>query len=156
MPNRPAIRRRLQVTVALFFLVLLVAPDLCARAAASEGPQRSERTFHARVDSVQVPATVTLGDTVSVRVFGFLGPNLCYGFSKFEASASGTDLRLAVEGVQRVDPGRVCAEMASVIRGRQYRFRPTRAGVCRILLERPQGWVAADSLQVLAGGAAGF
>jgi hypothetical protein len=106
-------------------------------------------TFVVQVDSVEVPSSVRPGDTLSIRLFGTIGPNRCHWFKRFEADRGASTLRLKVLGVDA--GGEVCAQALTML-DTTYKVSPPLEGpVFTIAIEQPDGSLLRDSVEVVEG-----
>ena len=102
--------------------------------------------FKIKVDSVESPNSISLGDTVNLRIWGFVGSNGCYSFSNFESSQSNLNLDLTVWG--KYTPADACATVIVEMRGSKYSFVPTMPGKFEMAIHQPDGSVLKDTIVV--------
>ena len=87
-------------------------------------------TFVITVDSVIVPSTIDPEDTLTLELFGKIGPNLCYRFKEFEAQKTDSLLNLTVLGIVPDLRDLACAAEVAELRGqggqrgKEYRVAP--------------------------------
>jgi len=87
-----------------------------------------------------------LGDTLQLRLYGFVGPNGCYSFSKFESSQTNSNLDLTVWG--KYTPADVCATVIIEMRGTKYPVVPVSKGTFEIVIHQPDGTTLKDTIIV--------
>jgi hypothetical protein len=54
--------------------------------------------FHIKVDSIQVPKTITSGTPFDITFFGTIGTNGCYSFSHFNQTLTGNEIIIEAWG----------------------------------------------------------
>lgn len=121
--------------------------SLALLAAGCSAPTDLPATFFTiRVDSLQVPSTVALNDTIAVRLFGVVGYDGCHSFSHFLDTREPLRLDLTVRGRHRT--WGLCTDMMVVLDGREYRLVASRRGTLRLVIHQPDGSTLAGSVQV--------
>jgi len=118
-----------------------------ASACKSKAPNHpSGDPFIIRVDSLRVAKTIALGDTLTCRFWGVIGPDLCYQFLRFGVEEGADRIDLTLWGRHTGDA--VCAMALSELRGREYHHVPVRRGTFRIFVHQPDGSALKDSVRV--------
>jgi hypothetical protein len=102
--------------------------------------------YKVTVDSVQIPASASVGDTVSVRFFGTIAADGCSSFSRFEDSISSQSVDLIVWAKREASA--VCPAVMVYLDGRIYRFIPEEASQVTITVHQPDGSVLQRTLLV--------
>ncbi len=123
----------------LFWIVL-------ARSGCSTEPEKSPGDFIIKVDSVNYIGIPAVGDTVTMKLYGFIGPDGCYYFSRFEDYLQPQRLDLTVWGhhAERT----ACTQVMIYMDGKEYRIPITRMGWFYIDIHQPDGSVLQDSLPI--------
>ncbi|RPI12952.1 MAG: hypothetical protein EHM58_19370 [Ignavibacteriae bacterium] len=104
--------------------------------------------FRVQIDSVSVPASITLNDNLEVRLWGVVGKDSCYSFSHFQSSVKDNDLNLTAWGYLR-DTYRVsCAQGNVLLDGKIYNVTPQNRGIFRINIHQPDGTVVSKEVNV--------
>jgi hypothetical protein len=116
----------------------------------STEPGNTPILFRVRVDSVQVPSSVCLNDTIAIRLFGTIGGDGCYSFSHFEASRQAHILSLTVWG--KLTPASVCPAVMVYLDGKEFRFVANDGGTQYINIHQPDGSKLVDSVRVSVDG----
>jgi len=102
--------------------------------------------FQISVDSLHVPETVSLSDTVICRFWGFIGSNLCYQFSHFETGKNLDNIYLKLWGYH--SGADICATAISSLSGKEYKFAAEQQGIIIINILQPDNSVLKDSVLV--------
>lgn len=74
----------------------------------AESPDNAPDRMLAEVDSVDAPSSHAADDSLSVRLYGTVGPNGCYSLDEIEAVRSGSEVTLRPMVRDGTDAGRVC------------------------------------------------
>lgn len=107
----------------------------------------SENKFIIQVDSIQVTNTINFKDTLSIKFWAFIGPDLCFQFLKFEVSTQLQQIDFTLWGYHTRDD--VCALAISELRGDAYKYVPTDKGMLRIVVHQPDNSTLKDSVSVM-------
>jgi len=94
----------------------------CAVLTGAEDNRDVERAV-AEVDSLDVPPRISPTDTLTVRMYGMVGPNGCHSFERFDSERSGDRVRVTPV-VARVTGEEVACTMAVVPLDRTYAVAP--------------------------------
>lgn len=131
---------------------LVAALALLGIGACSDGthPAYFEHSFPIRVDSLAAPAVASAGDTVTLRFWGYVGPNDCHEFAGVTASwdEHAVELTLWYHYYRRSDAP--CQPVAVYLDGEPYRLGPLPAGPFTVTVAQPDGSSLSQSLQVVA------
>ena len=101
-------------------------------------PPNAKRYFVVTIDSVQYEPSIVLGDTAVLRLYGFIGYNLCYGLDRFESHFQPLRLDLTAWGVYPAHPY-VCAQVVSRLYGEKFSFVPTAQGEFIVVIHQASG-----------------
>ena len=71
--------------------------------------------FVMQIDSIQMPATLKLGQSLKIKFYGTIGNNGCYSFSRFAPKAEGNTITVTAYG--KLEEKDVCAEVISRLEG---------------------------------------
>jgi len=112
----------------------------------SKSTEPQEQLFKVKTDSVQFQKTISLGDTVTLRFWGFVGSSGCYSLSNFESNQQPSKLDITVWG--KYTPGQICTTVIIEMRGTKYSFVPTSKGSIQIVIHQPDGSALIDTLIV--------
>ena len=74
----------------------------------AESPDDAPDRILAEVDSINAPATHASGDSLSVRLYGTVGPNGCYRLDEIETVRSGSEVSLRPMVIDGTAPDRAC------------------------------------------------
>ena len=102
--------------------------------------------FQILVDSLNVPETVNLSDTINCKFWAFIGPNLCYQFSHFETTKNSEYISIKLWGFNT--GANVCATAISELRGKEYKFVAEQKGIFRINVLQSNNSILKDSVLV--------
>lgn len=102
-----------------------------------ETADAQRRLFVVRVDSIQTPPAVGVGDTMKVRFWGVIGNNACYSFSHFEVQRD--SLRATVTVWGKHIPAEVCAAVMVELDGRVLPLVPQKKGTLTLNIRQPDG-----------------
>jgi hypothetical protein len=72
--------------------------------------------FLIKADSVVAPAAWSGGAPLTVKVYGRIGPNLCWQFKEFRVESDGHSAKVAIIG-ERPESGRTCADAIAYMNG---------------------------------------
>lgn len=132
-----------KISIILFFLIFTFFLIYCEK---SFDPAL-DSTFHVKVDSVSVPNTIALNDTIVCKFWGILGSNGCYQFWHFRALHDSNRITISVWGyILKAD---ICTCVMSQLNGKEYRMKPDLKGYYRIHILQPDNTVMKDSVLVL-------
>ena len=94
------------------------------------------REFLIAVDSATVPTTVSASAPLEVRVFGPVGPDVCYRFKKFHVSrgAAGADISVVGE-----HDGGTCGQMPVYLDGQLLVLEPPLTDPFSLQFIQPDG-----------------
>jgi hypothetical protein len=101
--------------------------------------------FIAQVDSVSAPDTVLVSDTLIILMGGYLGPNGCYSFHKFEHTLIKNDLSIWVRGQHNWCIG--CIQIG-VGYWEYFKVNLQYTGLLYVNIHKPDGSVWKDSVYV--------
>jgi hypothetical protein len=114
-----ALNRHKWQTVALVLVGMVLAGP--PGWGAEEATQPTE-TFVVRVDSVIAPSQIGGGDTLTIKLHGVIGPNLCYRFKEFVAVRTEARLELTVLGEVPDLRGKGCPTALAELRDDNHRL----------------------------------
>ncbi len=73
------------------------------------------KEFVMQIDSIQMPATLKLGQSLKIKFYGTIGPDGCYVFSRFAPKAQGKNITITVYG--KHEEKSVCPQVISRLEG---------------------------------------
>ncbi|NQT27692.1 hypothetical protein HQ585_20215 [candidate division KSB1 bacterium] len=129
----------------LIFILMIILSFLFCKSEDPNSP--SDEKFVIQVDSIQVESEINLNDTLSVKFWGIIGPDLCYGFHHFEVHTEPHQIYFTLWGFHTNDD--ICATALSELRGKEYNFKPQNKGTLLITVHQPDNSVLIDSVLVL-------
>ena len=71
--------------------------------------------FVMQIDSIQMPATLKLGQSLRIKFYGTIGPDGCYVFSRFAPQAQGKNITVTVYG--KHEEKSLCPQVVSRLEG---------------------------------------
>lgn len=114
----------------------------------STGPDEQYRDYLVKVDKIRHPDTVSVNDTIRIKLDGFIGNNGCHHFSRFEADTRPLQLDLKVWARAESSKEMACAEVMVYLYGREYAAPAKERGTFRIIIHQPDGSILSDSVIV--------
>jgi hypothetical protein len=133
-------RAKVMKTLHLISLAVLFVLIGCT----TESEKESGR-FIVKVDSINHSSTAAITDTITLRLYGTIGPDGCHSFSHFEDYRQPLRLDLTVWG-QRGSGNNVCPDVMVYLDGKEYKFPATQQGWYSIYIHQPDGSVLKDSI----------
>ncbi len=136
----------------LFFIgTLIVFPAvqfgfILALGGCSTGAESGVEDFIIKIDSLSRPGYAAIGDSVTIRLYGYIGPDGCYSFSHFEGYLQPLRLDLTVWGHHAESS--VCTQVMIYMDGQEYKFPITEMGWFFINIHQPDGSVLKDSITI--------
>ncbi len=124
----------------LFGLILAFA------GCSSTGPEKNPGDFIIKVDSVNYLGYPSVGDTVTVRLYGLIGPDGCYSFSHFEDYL--LPLRLDLTAWGHHSEATACPQVMIYLDGKEYKIPITRMGWFLVNIHQPDGTLLRDSIPI--------
>lgn len=103
-------------------------------------------TFLIQVDSIHVPESIVLGDTIDISFFGLIGLNGCYYFSHFEEFEADNSIEIEARGGHT--PGQFCTDEVIMLDGRTHHYSPETPGTKMIRVLRPEGGPLEQTVEV--------
>ncbi len=119
-------------------------------------PEAPPTTFIVQIDSVLVPSSVEPDEPTMLKLFGIIGPNLCYRFKGFEAEKTNSRLDLTVFGIVPDLMNLRCAAAISVLRGedhsqgKEYFVAPPLSDPFLVVIHQPDGSTLEKTIRVLS------
>ncbi len=132
--------RVLLVFAALGLLVVFLTTIRCRE------PQPRYDYFIIKVDSMNVPDSVSHNDSLSVRLFGTIGGNGAYSLDRIDTTCSGRDLDVTAWG--RFDRQAENVVSWFVQLDQSITFAPSAPGPVRIRVHQPDSTILTDSTTV--------
>ncbi len=133
-----AMAERLDCHLKGRILPAIVAAAMLAACDGMLGPTRS--AFTIRVDSVRVPQSVRATDTITAKVWAFVGNNGCYSFDRFSTTRATDHEDVSAEGVHTVGVGVNCTDALVYMRGEPLTITPPfQSSPFRLLVHQPDG-----------------
>ncbi len=109
-------------------------------------PDRNPGDFIIKVDSVNYAGAAAVGDTVTMRLYGFIGPDGCYSFSHFEDNLQPLNLDLTVWGHHAENTA--CTQVMIYMDGKEFQIPITRMGWFFVNIHQPDGTLLRDSIPI--------
>ena len=103
-------------------------------------------TFIIPVDSLVIPDSIVLNDTLEIRFFGTIGNNGCYSFERFESIEQQTSIQLTAIG--KFTGAATCTSVMVYLE-ESYFVIPSLAGQYYIEVLQPDNTVLKDSVLVI-------
>jgi hypothetical protein len=129
------------------FLFLLAAFSGCAtRFEPEESIAPGDALFVVAVDSVQAISPIRPADTLSIHLWGMIGPSGCYSLSRIETAIQKTKIDLTVWG--KYVPSEVCTAVIVDMRGTVVKVVPMKQGPFEIVVHQPGGSQLRDTVRV--------
>ncbi|MGB5529519.1 MAG: hypothetical protein WBQ32_06075 [Ignavibacteriaceae bacterium] len=116
--------------------------------ACSTEPEYDYTYFKIMVDSLSHPDTISVNDTLKIKFYGFVGPDGCHEFSRFEEHKISYDLELTVWGSEPSFQTQ-CPEVLVYLNGEEYRTVLNQTGNYLIKINQPDNSFLLDSVYVL-------
>ncbi len=140
--SREIMMKNLQ-TILLFLLVAI--STMSCQLLGIEN--RDVESYVVKVDSVNVASQVNFSDTLSVHLFGTIGPNGCHSFKRFDKSSTSSKLALKVIGEVVKGDNLGCTD-AIVQLDRIFQVEPPLQDPFEINIEQPDGSVLERTVEV--------
>ncbi len=119
---------------------------IVALAGCTTEPDRNPGDFIIKVDSVNLVGVPAVGDTVTMRLYGFIGPDGCYSFSHFDDHLQPLRLDLTAWGHHAEATG--CPHVLIYMDGKEYKIPITRMGWFLVNIHQPDGTLLRDSIPI--------
>ena len=132
--------------IKLIFLIIIILFIASIQTCKKLIDPISNNKFQIFVDSLQVPETINLMDTVNCKFYGFIGSNLCYQFSHFEVEKVSGQIYFKLWGFNTGNE--ICATAESKLKGKEYKFVAVNRGVLKINVLQPDNTVLKDSVMI--------
>jgi hypothetical protein len=113
----------------------------------STEPENDYTYFKIMVDSISHPGTISVNDTLKIKFYGFVGPNGCHKFSRFEEHKNNNELDLMVWG-SKLNFQTACPEVLVYLDGKEYKTVFNQAGLYHIKINQPDSSILLDSVYV--------
>lgn len=114
----------------------------------STEPAKEYIYYLVRVDSLRHPQSVSLNDSITIKLYGVIGNDGCHSFSHFESQTHPLELDLKVWG-KVGSLGSACPAVMVLLGGKEYKFASKERGTLRIKIQQPDGSMLRDSVIVL-------
>ncbi|HMQ79866.1 MAG TPA: hypothetical protein PKE39_12080 [Ignavibacteria bacterium] len=101
--------------------------------------------FHARVDALNIPDSLSLLDSLRIGILGTLGPDLCYSVSHYEVNPINEGISIKIIGKHILNTA--CLQ---AIAGycETYNVLPEKPGYYKIKLINPENTFLLDSVRI--------
>ncbi|MCK4414671.1 MAG: hypothetical protein KAY32_14145 [Candidatus Eisenbacteria sp.] len=107
-----------------------------------------EEQFIIRVDSLHVPAEVSVDDTLCISFFGIVGSSSDYRFSHFEVEKDSSYIWVTAWGLRRWHEDQAGLPIVVFLDGEEYCVSGLSEGWFRIVVHQPDGAFLPDSVFV--------
>lgn len=101
--------------------------------------------FKIKVDSVAVPDTVAVNDSLIVKFYGMVGTNGCSRFKYFEVFQNLNGINFTLWGT-RPNYNTVCPAVIIYLNGKKYKTVLKHSGEYKIIVHQPDGSLYPDSV----------
>ena len=115
--------------------------------ACSTEPENDYTYFKITIDSLSHPDTIFVSDTLKIKFYGFVGPDGCHKFSRFEEQKTSNVLELTVWG-SKPNFQTACPEVLVYLAGEEYKTVFNQAGLYHIKINQPDNSFLIDSVYV--------
>ena len=116
----------------------LIALALCFHSCNTIQPDQEVFQYKVKVDGIEAPNSVNVGDTVVVRFFGTIAGDGCSSFSRFEDLLGNQTVDLTV-WAQRKKAIACPTVMVYLDSRHQYKFVVTNTGKVTVTIHQPDG-----------------
>ena len=106
--------------------------------------------FLVEVDSIILPDTITITDTLHISFYGTVGTNKCYSFSHFYPQTDEDTINIEVWG--KLAPGENCDSGLVYLEGEQLNIVNFNEGTYFVHVYQPNEGLLTDSLTVVPAG----
>jgi len=103
--------------------------------------------FKIMVDSISHADTISVSDTLKIKFYGFVGPDGCHEFSRFEVHKKTNELELTVWG-SKPNFQTACPEILVYLDGEEYKTVINQIGNYQIKINQPDNRILLDSVYV--------
>jgi hypothetical protein len=126
--------------------IFIVLSSACVLYACTTESNNEQYLFVIQVDSIAHASTVSVNDTIAIKLYGTIGYNGCYAFSYFDDTVQPLNLDLAVIGELSNDAA--CPDVMVYLNGKEYRCAATQKGWFKINIRQPDESYLRDSVLV--------
>jgi hypothetical protein len=126
-------KQSIKITAFLFIFLCLLIATSC-----SKDLQREYDFFLIPVDEVYIEFNPAPGKPLEIRLFGQIGHNGCYRFSKFIIEREGRDILVEAWGVVDKTSGK-CRDMIVNLEGEKLNCLIEEAGTYNLKIKQPDG-----------------
>jgi len=113
----------------------------------STEPENDYTYFKIMVDSISHSGIISVDDTLKIKFYGFVGPNGCHKFSRFEEQKNNNVLELTVWG-SKPNFQTACPEVLVYLDGKEYKTVLSQIGIYHIKINQPDNSFLLDSVYV--------
>ena len=113
----------------------------------STEPENDYTYFKIMVDSLSYPDTISVNDTLKIKFYGFVGPDGCHKFSRFEEQKISNVLELTVWG-SKPNFQTACPEVLVYLNGEEYKTVLNQIGHYLIEINQQDNCILLDSVYV--------
>jgi len=113
----------------------------------STEPENDYTYFKIMVDSISHPNTISVSDTLMIKFYGFVGPDGCHKFSRFEEHKKTNELELTVWGSEP-NFQTACLEVLVYLDGKEYKTVINQIGNYQIKINQPDNSILLDTVYV--------
>lgn len=129
----------------VFFITLLLM--LTLNSCSTEPTEERYSSYIIKIDSITLPDTISVSDTLIIKFDGTVGTDGCHRFKTFEVVDSNSILDLTVWG-EKPNYETACPAVMVYLNGKEYKMKPDRTGEYIIHVNQPDGSVLKDSVFV--------
>lgn len=127
------------------FLLIVVITAVLLLSCSTE-PSREPFLFIVQVDSIAHAPSVSLNDTIAIKLYGTVGTDGCFSFSYFDDTLQPLRLDLTVVGERSAST--VCPTVMVYLDGKEYRCVAQQKGWFSINIRQPDESRLRDSVLV--------
>jgi hypothetical protein len=128
-------------------LLFVLGSVLLLQYSCSTEPENEYTYFKIMVDSLSHADTISVSDTLKIKFYGFVGPDGCHEFSRFEVHKKTNELELTVWG-SKPNFQTACPEVLVYLDGEEYKTVFNQIGIYHIKINQPDNSILLDSVYV--------
>ena len=128
-------------------MVVIISSVLLFQYSCSTEPENDYTYFKIMVDSISHPNTISVSDTLKIKFYGFVGPDGCHKFSRFEEQKISNVLELTVWG-SKPNFQTACPEVLVYLNSEEYKTVLNQIGNYLIKINQSDNTFLLDSVYV--------
>jgi hypothetical protein len=131
----------------VFYAILFISALNLFLSCSTTEPESEYTGFKIQVDSLVLSRAISIGDTLIVKFYGFVGPDGCHEFWRFEDRKKNDGVDITVWGRKPLHPT-ACPDVLVYLEGEEYFTIPTQTGYYKIKVNQPDNSILIDSVSV--------